>query len=190
MTIGYTDQSADALWLTLADGDLDLCQFPILTEATYTVPGKGVLRVGIIGASHFLSFKTEDRQFTEVLACIPDVCAEHTLVRRPLQELLGSPVEHQRDGYRFEVTAVPWDKGIGERDHLLSQIASAKSGVDEIGLLYTFPDPPDVLPAFRGCALTAVWVRIQRERISVRTLHAYPSTTMVFTTTTMGENKR
>lgn len=190
MPIEYTDQSADALWLTLADGDLDFNQFPILTEGTYNVPGKGELRAGIIGASHFLSLNTEDGRFTEVLACIPDVQTEHPLVRLPLNKFLESPVEHPLRSYRFEAKSVPWEDGLRERDILLNQICSAKSGNGEIGLLYTFPDPPDVLPAFRGSALTAVWVHVVGVRILVRTLHAYPSSTMVFTTSAMGEIER
>lgn len=182
----YADQSADALWLTLAEGELDMSQFAILTEGSFRIPDVGVVRAGIIGASHFLSFDVNGTRFTEVFACIPEVRTEHTLERLPLPQLLKRRVEHSSLEYRFEATLRTWDHGIAERDELLNHICSVRSSAGEIGLTFTFPDPPDVAPAFAGSALTAVWVCIEGSRISTRTLHAYPDSAMVFTSSTMG----
>lgn len=186
MNMPYADQSADALWLTLAGGDLDMSQFAILTKGSFRIPGVGVVRAGIIGASHFLSFDMRGTRFTEVFACIPEVRTELTLARLPLPQLLGRTVEHSSPEYRFEATVRTWNQGIAERDELLTRICSVRGGTGEIGLTFTFPDPPDVTPAFAGSALTAVWVCIEGSRVSTRTLHAYPDSAMVFTSSTMG----
>lgn len=187
--VGYTDQSADALWLTLADGELDTRQFSVLSEASYNAEDGSVLSVGIIGASHFLSIHANGKRFTEVFACIPEVRTERTLERFPLHALVDRTVELPLHRYRFTAQAVPWDRGLDEREALLDQIRSARSGNGELGLSFTFPDSPSAPPAFRGKAQTAVWVQVTGHRILVRTLHAYPETTMVFTTST-GEINR
>lgn len=181
----YIDQSADDLWLTLADGELDMSQFSILTEGSYVVPGLGVIRAGIIGASHFLALNDGCTRFTEVFACIPEVRTERTLERASLGSLLERTVTHARHQYRFEATCVAWNDGIAHRDVLLDQICSARGTNGEIGLLYRFPDSPHASPVHTGEALTAVWVRVEGVRISVRTLHAYPDSAMVFTTSSM-----
>lgn len=184
MTLPYADQSADNLRLTLANGDLDTTQFSVLAEASLCLPGAGLVRAGIIGASHFLSFERGER-FHEVFACMTDVRAETVRDRIPLPTLLKAPVELSSPRYRFEARMRAWHDGIAERDDLLAAICSSQGADGEIGLSFAFPDPPDVAAAYRGGALTAVWLRMHGSRITVRTLHAYPASTMVFTTSAL-----
>lgn len=181
----FQDQSADDLWLTLASGELDTRQFSVLAEAEASFPRFGSVRAGIIGASHFLSVTRGDTRFTEVFACTAKVRAERTLGRYPLRALENTPVIYTDDGYWFSTRKVPWDEGTEERDKLLKQVAlvGARSG---IGLSYLFPDAPGAPRSDKGQALTAVVVHFREGQLLSETLHAYPGSAMVFTTSTFG----
>ncbi len=181
----FEDQSADALWLTLVDGDLDTNQFSIVTEAELQLPRGGVLQAGIIGASHFLSVVRDGRRFTEVFACT-QARAENTLARFPLPNLVHAPVVLDGGRYQFEARKIPWTpEGMDERDRLLEEIAFTGGGTS-IGLSFVFPDAPKAPAADRGTALTALVAKVRGDLVSVRTLHAYPGSSMVFTTSTIG----
>lgn len=181
----FTDQSADDLWLTLASGELDTRQFSVLAEAQATIPRFGRVQAGIIGASHFLSVTRNGARFTEVFACMPDVRTERTLGRYPLRSLENTPVIYADDGYWFSTRKVPWDEGTEERDQLLRQVALTKA-TPGIGLSYLFPDAPKAPCSDKGQALTAVVVRFIEGQVHSKTLHAYPGSAMVFTTSTFG----
>lgn len=176
--VEFIDQSADALRLTLVDGECDLGQFSILSEATLRLPRGDVIQAGIIGASHFLSVGTGARRFTEVFACT-DAAAPNARARYTLNEIAGRQISFP--GYSFRACRVPWNKGEGARDRLLSRIAGKE--MCEIGLSYVFPDSPEGDPAHRGLALTALLVRVIPKGFVLRTLHAYPGDAMVFTKT-------
>ena len=161
--VGYVDQSASRLALTVLDGDVDMRQFTVLRAATLHA-GPLAVTASIIGASHVLSFSTPERTVTEVFACAGARSEATPLVIAPLAHLMDcdtcfvlGEVE-----YRFQTR-------LGELADVQRVKANLARGQREIGLAFTFPqrtrdeEPPE----------TIVTVRLAGAGFVAETAHGY-----------------
>ena len=104
----YVDQSASGLALSLIEGAIDIDEFTVFR--TGTIGGGDVtVRAAIIGASHVLSFETENAALTEMFACTEARGGTSQILFGMLGDLLKATTELTfADGrrYRFKASLV------------------------------------------------------------------------------------
>lgn len=163
----YTEQSINDLRLYVVTGEPDLEQFEILARhRQHTDYGSVVY--GILGASHFLTIKHGETEFTEICACIEgtfnesQVLFESTLNEAPATleqqtKEIDYTFSHQRQPLSdFETTREAIRSSCGEVFHYI--FPSDEAGEEGI--------------TFMGIDITP-------EHVMLKTIHTYPNESLL-----------
>ncbi len=184
----YIDQSANDLRLNLVYSALDTSSLNVivLQEIDYDDVN---IEVGIIGASHYLSIKHKDRQFSEVFACLELNSTTQQCIVKKGNELASSIFERINEDlqYKFNSEILNWNKSSAIKYEQFSKDTYSNSkSTDAIGLSHIFPHKKDV----NFEAKTQVYVIKSEGKILVNTLHAYPNEEkLVFTQTSIEKHR-
>ena len=180
----YADQSAHDLRFYLVSGVVDVASLTVLTTAGFKWKQRDI-RIGILGASHFLSVTEPDgSSLYEVFACA-EIKIEYPLIKSGPLGRLQSTVESHVGGllYTFKPRLVTSGAGAVELQELTALVRGALSGRDCYGLVFLFPQSArETLPP-----VTLVLAEVG-EGLRLRTAHCYPNEQIiVFTETTIIE---
>lgn len=157
----YIDQNSSALRLSLTDSKFDRDPLNVICSKHVMLNGYEI-EFGILGASHFVSIKKDDFDFTEIFACISLDNVESIKVGEflSIDRKLGS------FDYMFNSRIVPWaESGF----HCYN---NSNKNVEKFeGLTFEFPSE------FEGNfkALTNIYVYDHLDKIYIETIHAYPN---------------
>jgi hypothetical protein len=190
MDLIYIDQSAKELRLNLVDGQLDKAPLSVLITDK-NILGSIDIEAGIIGASHYISFKFGNKNiFNEVFACIElpnsgDKCFVGKVFNRT------EPIKYFTKGvfsYEFTSEVLDWNTGTQQKYTLFeNEVEKSSNDKRKIGLTYIFPSTEN--DKFK--AKTEVNVYEVNGAIVVETLHAYPNEDKcVFTKSTVKSTVR
>lgn len=180
----YVDQSAHDLRFYIVNGVVDVAALSVLAIASFEWKQRSI-RIGILGASHFLSVTERDgSSLYEVFACA-DLKIELPLVKSGPLGKLQSKVEARTSGliYTFKPRLVTSEAGSAELARLTSRVKRASEMRGQHGLKFLFPqNSPTSLPP-----ITLVYAEVG-EMLRLQTAHCYPNEqTVVFTETTIVE---
>jgi len=169
----YIDQSAKELRLNLVDGQLDKAPLSVLVTDN-NVLGSIDIEVGIIGASHFVSFLVKKEYFNEIFACIelPE-SGNRCFVGKVFNK--AEPIKYFKKGvfsYEFTSEILDWNtKTQIKYKNFEKQVEEASNDKKRIGLSYIFPSAKND----KFYAKTEVMVYRTDDAIVVKSLHAYPN---------------
>ena len=150
--VGYVDQSASRLALTVVEGAVDMRQFTVLRAATLHA-GPLAVTASIIGASHVLAFSTPGRTVTEVFACAGARSAATPLVIAPLAHLMDRDMCFVLGDVEYRFQARMGE--LADVQHAKARLARRQRG---IALAFTFPhrtrdeEPPETIVTVRRAA--------------------------------------
>ena len=170
----YIDQSAKELRLNLVDGQLDKAPLSVLITDN-KILGYIDIEAGIIGASHFVTFKFNDKDiFNEVFACIelPD-SGDRCFVGKVFNKT--EPIKYfTKDvfSYEFISEVLDWNEDTEKKYKIFeNEVEKSSNDKGKIGLTYVFPSREND----RFQAKTEVNIYETNDAIVVETLHAYPN---------------
>lgn len=172
--IEFQDQFASTLLYCLYNGLIDVSDLTILTEKTY-VCHEHTIRIGIIGASHFLqlSNNTHSVNVTEVFACKQPTTKSEPYFYLPLSHCLKKREILFRDhGLQYKTKIYDYDWEYGFKDLNLNK---EKQHLDY--LEYNFPGYKD--------ACTVLFLDKNSQEIKLSTFHCYPNEKRVIKTETI-----
>jgi len=180
----YIDQSAYDLRLNLVSSSLDTSNLNVIVSQSINYDDVNI-EVGIIGASHYLSIKHKDSQFSEVFACLELESNTQKCIVKKEAELSSSIYEkiNEELNYKFDSKILSWDSQSAEKYSQFSKdTVSSSKDKNNIGLSHLFPHKKNA--SFQ--AKTEVFVHTREDKIFVNTLHAYPNEEkLVFTKTSI-----
>lgn len=167
----YIDQYPDALRLTLVEGTLDPAQFSVFSKQDLMTP-KYRLTAHVIGASHLITYRYGELEFSEVFACtdIPGVASWS------LDDLTATSVVREFEGLRYEFTAwnEPWSdpEPLALRELVAAADAHGKC-VLGVGIEQQFPQGEE----FSVTPKTVVVGSVDHftGKVIIETAHSYPN---------------
>ncbi len=182
----YLDQSANNLILTLVEGKLDLSQFNILKEVSFSCKEcKIVLR--IIGGSHLITYRMGDLILHEIFACNRVKKETAILLSGPLNKVYGNHSLMLSNTYKYEFSAKKC-KLIDEAGSIekIESIINTEAEKTK-GIVFEFPGNDTGIPK------TMVLLEHEGCKIKISTVHSYPNeNNVVYSYTTLhidGGNK-
>ena len=180
----YIDQSANDLRLNLVYSALDTSNLNVIVSQSIDYDDVNI-EVGIIGASHYLSIKHKDSQFSEVFACLELNSTTQQCIVKKENELSSSIFERINEDlqYKFDSEILNWNKTNALKYEQFSKDTHSNSkDTKAIGLSHIFPFKKDA----KFEAKTQVFVIKSEDKILINTLHAYPNEEkLVFTQTSI-----
>jgi len=173
----YIEQSAGSIRLCVVKGSFDYAQLTILSEENITW-NNILVRIGVLGESHFIQFTTGIEVLNEVCACISVVTLEESEVF--VNDFLPNVNEkslttHFSDFvYTFDFGYHTWEKGIKLLGKLTERDREEKNVFE---ITHTFPANN------KKCAepVTQIFV-IQKEILQISTFHTYPNEQIIVST--------
>ena len=167
----YVDMSARDLRLTLLADPVDAMGFHVL-EAEKMKAWNLEVEARIIGASHWVTFRTPHVGVHELFSC--HNVREGRVVKQygPLSQSLG-PVDlllFDQLEYSFQWRAVSLRSNDPEATEIRDSALQAKEREGHIGLIHDFPSKTS-LPAPR----TIVWACLEPGLFQIATIHSYPN---------------
>ena len=184
----YIDQSANELRLNLVYSKLDKSDLNVLISKSITFNDIDI-EVGIIGASHFLTVKYNDKEFSEVFACLELNNTTQKCIVKKANELLLSTKEVINNDlqYEFSLKILNWYEFSEKKYKQFTEDTVLYSkGENSLGLSHVFPYKKDD----KYVAKTEVFCIQKEKRIIVETLHSYPNEEKLVFTKTVIENSR
>ncbi len=167
----YLDQDFNDIQFYLIEGGFSRKQFQIMQE-DQLFWGEFSVDYGILGESHFVSFKYCEKRLTEICACVPSIDVEESVIVHSsgrLSEMKGIEVKlvwescnylfkhYSLHGQAARLEIEKWDS-----TYLSSDVSAMK---------YIFPaiDHKDDKP------ITEIRIERSPQEIVVRTVHTYPN---------------
>jgi hypothetical protein len=157
----YIDQNSTELRLSLTNSNFNREPLNVICSKEIILNGFEI-EFGILGASHFVSIKKDDFDFTEIFACISLDNVEFI----KSGEFLSIDRKFGDFDYMFNSKVVPWSASGFHSYH-----NSNKNVLKYNGLTFEFPS--EVEGNFK--ALTNIYVYEHLQKIHVKTIHAYPN---------------
>lgn len=171
----FTDQSADSLCLSLVHGHLDVTPYNVLWSKTLKINDIS-LTARVIGASHIITYLSDDVLFNEMLACT-EPPSHVDSYRLPLKADDSHRVEWRTAQlhYVFESTRLNW---INDEPEALVNLVSQASSPEEgcVGVVYTFPQGN-----LSAIPKTVLWGGPSQDGngVAIQTAHSYPGQAVV-----------
>lgn len=171
----FTDQSPNDLHLSLIEDELNVEPYNVLWSSTVDICGISVT-ARVIGASHIISYETENGVLHEMLACVTPPSNMDSFQLR-LGDTKKHEVERQSTYFSYSFTSrrVEWR---GHSSILEFHIRRANSPeLGGFGIAYDFPQGD--LPAIPMTVLAGKPSH-DNDHVCIRTAHSYPGQAVIF----------
>ncbi|MDB5186609.1 MAG: hypothetical protein JWM07_81 [Candidatus Saccharibacteria bacterium] len=170
----FTDQSPDDLHLSLIEGELNVEPYNVLWSSTVDICGISVT-ARVIGASHIISYETENGVLHEMLACVTPPSDLDSFQLR-LGDAKKHVVERQNAHFSYSFTSnrIPWRNFISPFSYLVGKANSPESG--GFGIAYEFPQGD-----LAAIPMTVIMGKpsLIGEYASIWSAHSYPGQAVV-----------
>lgn len=164
----YIDQNSSELRLSLTDSSFDKEVLSVILEKDIEVNGF-TINYGILGASHFVSLKKNNVDFTEVFACVSLEKTESIKLNK--QIVLHKEME--KASYSMKAEIIPFKEDKELVNHMKALLRSYE------GLYFDFPLEKE--GNFEACTIVVLYP--VQDGIKIETIHAYPNEDNVVKTT-------
>jgi Protein of unknown function DUF2617 len=173
----YLEQTHKDIRLYTLCGSPNVDQFTVIAAETITILGITV-HFGILGASHFVSFETQNEKFTEICACVSgDFSSEEVLTSGLFFHKITEPISQITTSfnYNFTCSIIKATEASTQKRELFH------TGADSLFLSYNFPTVEN-----QAEPLTYIKISHKDRVIITETLHTYPNEEIdVFTRSTI-----